>query len=220
MEVLFGDDSGAHGYRCRERRRTRALATCKDCLQVQNLRPDFPTHFKGGPLGANLALTFVGALPEEWIMSEKGKALPVEAVEMKSRRTFVKTTAKLAIGAPAVTLLLDASTKPAEATIGGGYLPPKPPSDLRLKKDVSPVEMLPNGLQLYAFRYWNDDRIFVGVMAQDLLEDERFRHAVIKDETGYYTVDLGALGLEVVGSREEFFEAGKSALRAALPLVN
>ncbi len=93
-------------------------------------------------------------------------------------------------------------------------------SDLRLKRDMRPVETLPNGLQLYSFRYWNDDRTFVSVMAQDLLEDERFRHAVTEDESGYYMVDLGALGLDVVGSRSQFYEAGQSAMRDAEPVTN
>ena len=97
---------------------------------------------------------------------------------------------------------------------------PEFPSDIRLKRDVRPVETLPNGLQLYSFRYWNDDRTFVSVMAQDLLKDERFRHAVTEDESGYYLVNLGALGLGVAGSRSQFHEAGQSAMRAAEPVTN
>ena len=93
-------------------------------------------------------------------------------------------------------------------------------SDLRLKQDVRPVGALPNGLQLYSFRYWNDDRTFVSVMAQDLLEDERFRYAVFEDENGYYLVHLEALGLDVAGSRSQFFEAGRRALAEAEPVAN
>ena len=73
---------------------------------------------------------------------------------------------------------------------------------------------------MYAFRYWNDDRTFASVMAQDLLEDERFRHAVIEDESGYYKVDLEALGLEVVGSRSQLIDAGQRALVEAAPVSN
>ena len=93
-------------------------------------------------------------------------------------------------------------------------------SDLRLKQDVHPAGMLPNGLQLYSFRYWNDDRTFVSVMAQDLLKDARFRHAVTQDESGYYLVDLGALGLGVAGSRSQFYEAGQNAMKTAEPVTN
>ncbi len=101
------------------------------------------------------------------------------------------------------------------------FVPATPfPSDIRLKRDVRPVETLPNGLQLYSFRYWNDDRTFVSVMAQDLLKDARFRHAVTEDESGYYMVNLGALGLSVAGSRSQFHEAGQNAMKAAEPVTN
>ena len=142
--------------------------------------------------------------------------LPTETPNADTRRAFVKTAAKAAVVAPAVMMILDASTKPASAVPAYGPAP----CDLRLKQDVLPVETLPNGLQLYSFRYWNDDRTFVGVMAQDLLEDERFRHAVSEHRSGYYVVDLAALGLDVAGSREEFFEAGQHALDGAEPIIN
>ena len=93
-------------------------------------------------------------------------------------------------------------------------------SDERLKRDINYVDTLPNGLQLYSFRYWNDDRTFVSVMAQDLLKDERFRHAVIEDESGYYMVNLSALGLGIVGSPEQFLEAGQKAVAETDPVVN
>jgi hypothetical protein len=145
---------------------------------------------------------------------------PTEVSSDDTRRAFVKTAAKVAVVAPAVMLLLDASTKPAAAQVTYGTTPPIVASDLRLKQDVRPVETLPDGLQLYSFRYWNDDRTFVSVMAQDLLEDERFRHAVSQDKSGYYVVDLAPLGLDVVGSREQFFEAGQHALDSAEPVIN
>jgi len=53
-----------------------------------------------------------------------------------------------------------------------------------------------------------------------LLEDERFRHAVFADESGYYLVNLEALGLDVAGSRSQFFEAGRRALAEAEPVAN
>ena len=98
---------------------------------------------------------------------------------------------------------------------------PPPPawSDARLKRDIEQVDTLPNGLKLYSFRYWNDDRIFVSVMAQDLIEDSRFRHAVTQDESGYYTVDLAALGLDVAGSREALLAAGRKAAAVAIPVA-
>ena len=63
-------------------------------------------------------------------MSEKSKIESIAATA-QSRREFVKTSAKVAIAAPAVALLLDASSKPAQAEIVtnpyGGEPPPPPP---------------------------------------------------------------------------------------------
>ena len=149
--------------------------------------------------------------------NETQAQLPTETPNADTRRAFVKTAAKAAVVAPAVMMILDASTKPASAlTVYARLIE----SDLRLKQDVLPVETLPNGLQLYSFRYWNDDRTFVGVMAQDLLEDERFRHAVSEHKSGYYVVDLAALDLDIAGSRKQFFEAGQHALDGAEPVIN
>ena len=156
-------------------------------------------------------------------MAEEDKIETTDSeAQAENRRSFMKTAAKVAVVAPAVTLLLDATTKPALAipVYTGGEGPIIVVSDARLKRDVSPFETLPNGLQLYSFRYWNDDRAFVGVMAQDLLADERFCHAVSTDRSGYRVVDLAALGLVVSGSRSQLLEAGRAALRAARPLTN
>ncbi|MGH6982123.1 MAG: tail fiber domain-containing protein [Stellaceae bacterium] len=71
-------------------------------------------------------------------------------------------------------------------------------SDARLKTYIRAVGRLDNGMRLYAYRYRGDDRIFVGPIAQDLLADARFRHAVSVDAKGYYRVDLTALDLDVI----------------------
>ena len=59
-------------------------------------------------------------------MDEK-KTVTSETGEQKSRRAFVKTAAQAAVTAPAVVLLLDAATKPANAQAapyGVDTLPP------------------------------------------------------------------------------------------------
>jgi hypothetical protein len=95
----------------------------------------------------------------------------------------------------------------------GGAEPIKYISDCRLKTDIELVDVLGNGLRLYAYRYLGDDRLFVGVMAQDLLTDPRFSHAVV-ERGKHFAVDYAALGLIVVGS-DEMVEAGTHALRLA-----
>lgn len=109
------------------------------------------------------------------------------------------------------------------ASSGDGKKAEAPPSpglisDARLKQDIRPTRMLDNGFQLYSFLYWNDARTFEGAMALDLLEDERFQHAVHLSPKGYYVVDLQqALGLDMTGDAGQYIEAGRKALEAATP---
>ena len=50
-------------------------------------------------------------------MSQENKIEAVAAVAPKTRRAFVKTAAQVAVTAPAVVMLLNASTKPAAAAV-------------------------------------------------------------------------------------------------------
>ena len=74
-------------------------------------------------------------------------------------------------------------------------------SDVRLKTEIKPVAVMPNGLTLYSFRYRSDPAVtYVGVLAQDLLQNgnELFRHAVSVTPSGYYAVNYAELGLKMV----------------------
>jgi len=89
----------------------------------------------------------------------------------------------------------------------------KPPdSDARLKRDIHHVATLEDGFRVYSFRYLWDDAVHVGVMAQDLLENETWRPAV-SDAEGYYTVDYGLLGLRMT-TLDDWNANGVQALRA------
>ena len=85
-------------------------------------------------------------------------------------------------------------------------------SDARLKRDIREVGTLPNGLKTYAFRYWNDDRYFVSVLAQEVLADPRHADAVVLDDSGYYKVDLAKIGVRFEGDIEAFEEASRNAI--------
>lgn len=87
-------------------------------------------------------------------------------------------------------------------------------SDRRLKEGIRHLYTLQQGVRVYSFRYIGDSRQFTGLMAQDLLEDERFRGAVGKDANGFYFIDYEALGLEIRGA-EEMLRAGARASELA-----
>ena len=73
----------------------------------------------------------------------------------------------------------------------------EPDSDIRLKRDVAQVATRGDGLPIYSFRYLWDDEVYVGVMAQDLLENENWRPAVSTKANGYFAVNYGRLGLQM-----------------------
>ena len=87
-------------------------------------------------------------------------------------------------------------------------------SDMRLKTDVRLVEQLENGINLYAYRYSGDARVFVGVDAAEIRNDARHAHAVIDLGDGLLGVDYRALGLEMI-NEAEMRAAGVSALARA-----
>jgi Chaperone of endosialidase len=64
-------------------------------------------------------------------------------------------------------------------------------SDARLKRDISQVGQLDNGLNLYSYRYLWSDTVYVGVMAQEvaLIRPD----AVVHGADGYLRVDYGRL---------------------------
>jgi hypothetical protein len=92
-------------------------------------------------------------------------------------------------------------------------------SDPRLKRDMHQVGVLENGVKLYSFRYWNDKRSFIGVNAEELLQDPRFRDAVSVSDKGYYLVNYRALGARLVGDVAQYEEASRHALEAAKPAL-
>ena len=70
------------------------------------------------------------------------------------------------------------------------------PSDIRLKRDVHPIDRLANGLTLYRFRYLWSDVEMVGVIAQEVLPV--VPEAVITGADGYFRVDYDRLGLSMM----------------------
>lgn len=94
---------------------------------------------------------------------------------------------------------------------GGATTAPPLVSDERLKTEVTPLYSLDNGLKIYAYRYIGTDAYFAGVMAQDLLSDQRFAHAVSISSDGFYTVDYSLLPVRLLNS-DAMFRAGENAL--------
>jgi polysaccharide biosynthesis/export protein len=68
-------------------------------------------------------------------------------------------------------------------------------SDVRLKRDITPIAKLENGLRLYRYRYAWSDTLYVGVLAQEVLEVAP--SAVARGADGYLRVNYARLGLRM-----------------------
>ena len=63
--------------------------------------------------------------------------------------------------------------------------------------DIHLLATLDSGNKIYSFKYLWSDTNNVGVMAQDLLANPRWRDAVITLSSGFYAVDYSAIGLHM-----------------------
>lgn len=68
-------------------------------------------------------------------------------------------------------------------------------SDIQLKRDITRVGRLPNGLGVYSYRYLLTDTVYVGVLAQEVASVAP--NAVVEGADGYLRVDYGQLGLRL-----------------------
>jgi outer membrane immunogenic protein len=71
------------------------------------------------------------------------------------------------------------------------------PSDARLKRDITLIARLDDGLGLYRYRYLWSDTVYVGVMAQEvaLIHPDAIVRSDLDD---YLRVDYGRLGLKLM----------------------
>jgi hypothetical protein len=111
-----------------------------------------------------------------------------EQTEMVGRREAVKRFAKYT--APVMLAVLVSTSGKAQPCVSGC-----PISDIRLKRDITPVGETASGLGLYRYRYLWSDTAHVGVMAQEVaaVVPEAVRHGA----DGYLRVDYSRLGLRL-----------------------
>ena len=60
-------------------------------------------------------------------------------------------------------------------------------SDVRLKENINKTGVSKSGIPIYTFNYKNDNQVWSGTMAQDLIEIGK-ENAVTITDNGYYAV--------------------------------
>ncbi len=91
-------------------------------------------------------------------------------------------------------------------------------SDAQLKRDIEYLATLENGHRIYAFKYLWEDRVRIGVMAQDLLRDPVFKQAVEVMPNGFYGVNYAELGLKMT-TLAEWNEQGIASVKSQAQLA-
>ena len=69
-------------------------------------------------------------------------------------------------------------------------------SDVRLRENINKTGISKSGIPIYTFSYKNDDQVWSGTMAQDLLEIGR-DDAVLLMDNGYYAVDYSVIDVNM-----------------------
>ena len=147
-----------------------------------------------------------GAIAGGAVTTKSWQKPVVDSVVIPTHANMTAGGGEPGTGTPAPTTVPVTTSGPPSTTVA-------PDSDIRLKTDISKLDQLANGHQLYSFRYTRDEnrQRYVGVMAQDLLADNA--EAIVTREDGYLQVDYGKLGLRMV-TLEEWEEGGlKSIVR-------
>lgn len=80
----------------------------------------------------------------------------------------------------------------------GGTPSPGPytTSDIRLKRDIKKIAQLESGVVLYSFQYKWGSPSYIGVMAQEVIED--YPEAIAVDRHGFLYVNYALLGIKMV----------------------
>ena len=86
-------------------------------------------------------------------------------------------------------------------------------SDKRMKSDITQVGTLDNGIKIYSFKFIWEDKVRVGVIAQDLLERADTKDAVLIMANGLLGVDYSALGLRMA-TEAQWQQAGMAAIKS------
>jgi hypothetical protein len=82
-----------------------------------------------------------------------------------------------------------------EAIGGAGYCNNEKPSDIRLKENIVLVGKSETGINIYQFNYKNEEGLYEGVIAQELIGTD-FEDALVIKENGMYSVDYNKTDVE------------------------
>jgi len=125
----------------------------------------------------------------------------LEGLDQNKRRTLRRLIRGTAFIGPVVasSAMQGMSIRPADAQASKSSDSSTGISDLRLKRDIVRIGTHSSGCGIYRVKYLWSDVVYVGMLAQDVLEHAP--DAVVARPGGYLAVNCGALGMTM--HREE-----------------
>ena len=69
-------------------------------------------------------------------------------------------------------------------------------SDIRLKENINKIGVSNSGIPIYTFSYKNDNKVWSGTMAQDLIKMGK-KDAVVTMDNGYYAVRYDMIDVDM-----------------------
>lgn len=68
----------------------------------------------------------------------------------------------------------------------------------KIKRNIKKIDTLENGLNIYSFQYQSEPTTYVGFLAHDIAQHEKYKHLVIKMSEGVYTIHYEKLGFHPI----------------------
>lgn len=68
----------------------------------------------------------------------------------------------------------------------------------KIKRNIKKIDTLENGLNIYRFQYKSEPTTYVGFLAHDIAEHQKYKHLVIKMSKETYTIHYEKLGFQLI----------------------
>ena len=86
-------------------------------------------------------------------------------------------------------------------------------SEEQIKRNVTKLATLKSGISIYSYQFFNDQTVYVGLMADDLAKIATFKPYVVHMGEGHYAINYEKLGLSPITIKTWELE-GLSAMQA------
>lgn len=92
-------------------------------------------------------------------------------------------------------------------------------SEERIKHNINKLSTLENGLNVYSFQYKSEPTTYVGFLAHELAQNNKFKEFVIHMGDGHYAIHYEKLGFQPI-TLKSWQQAGMSAFKTSTSIAS